>query len=358
MNTIGKSLRLTIFGSSHGEGVGCVLDGVPPGLPLTPDEIQRDVDLRRPVEGIGTPRHEEDLVQVLSGFKDGLATGGAVTLFIANKDRDSSKYLKFKDTPRPGHADFTAMQKYGACHDIRGGGQFSGRLTAPIVAAGAVAKKLLSEHGVTVAAYSESVGRVIDARPHTVQEMLAVGRRNDVRAADESIAEQMRQEIVHAREDGDSVGGTVRCVVEGLPVGVGEPFFDTMEGELAKMMFAIPAVKGIEFGAGFRVCGMRGSECNDAFVVVDGRLRTAKNDAGGILGGISNGMPVDFRLAFKPTASISKTQRTVDLRSMKESDLKIEGRHDPCIVPRAVPVVEAAAALVIADLMIRGGFID
>ena len=358
MNTIGKSLRLTIFGSSHGEGVGCVLDGVPPGLPITVQEIQREVDLRKPADGIGTPRHEEDLVQLLSGFKDDVATGGAVTLFIANKDRDSSKYLKFKDMPRPGHADFTAVQKYGDCHDIRGGGQFSGRLTAPIVAAGAIAKKLLADHGITVAAYTESVGKVVDVRPRTLSEMTGVGRSNELRAADEKVAEMMRQEILDAKEAGDSVGGTVRCVAEGMPVGVGEPFFDTVEGELAKMMFAIPAVKGVEFGAGFRAVGMRGSECNDPFVVVDGRLRTAKNDAGGVLGGITNGMPVEFRVAFKPTASISKPQRTVDLRDMTEKQLKIEGRHDPCIVPRAVSVVEAATALVLADLMIRGGFID
>ncbi|OPY32431.1 MAG: chorismate synthase [Methanomassiliicoccales archaeon PtaU1.Bin124] len=358
MNTIGKSLRLTIFGSSHGEGVGCVLDGVPPGLPITVEEIQKEVDLRRPAEGIGTPRHEEDMVQVLSGSKDGLATGGAITLFIANKDRDSSKYLKFRDMPRPGHADYTAVQKYGDSHDIRGGGQFSGRLTAPIVAAGAVARKLLTEHGVTIGAYTESVGRVIDAKPRTLQEIVSFGRTNDVRAAAMDTAELMRQEILDAKAEGDSVGGTVRCVVEGLPVGVGEPFFDTVEGELAKMMFAIPAVKGIEFGAGFRAVGMRGSECNDPFIVVDGRLRTSKNDAGGVLGGITNGMPVEFRVAFKPTASISKPQRTVDLREMSERELMIEGRHDPCIVPRAVSVVEAAAALVLADLMVRGGFID
>lgn len=358
MNTIGTAVRLTIFGSSHGEGVGCILDGLPPGIPISLADVQGAVDRRRPAEGIGTPRQEEDHVNILSGLKDGRTTGNAVTLFIANKDRDSSKYSKFKDTPRPGHADFTAVEKYGECHDIRGGGQFSGRMTAPIVAAGAIVLQLLHEQGIAIGAYAESVGSVIDARSRTMQEILTEARKNQLHAADAEVAELMRIEILKARDEGDSIGGTVRCRAEGIPVGVGEPFFDTVEGELAKFVFSIPAVKGVEFGAGFRACGMRGSECNDPFVVVDGRLRTTKNDAGGVLGGITNGMPLEFRAAFKPTASISRPQRTVDLRSMKEVEMRIEGRHDPCIVPRAVPVVEAATALVLADLMMRGGFID
>jgi chorismate synthase len=358
LNTIGTALKMTIFGSSHGEGLGCVLDGLPPGLPVDSAMIQREMDLRRPADGIGTPRKEEDMVQILSGVKDGKATGGAITLFIKNKDRDSEKYKDFRHKPRPGHADFTAVSKYGDCHDIRGGGQFSGRMTAALVAAGTLARTLLFENGIVIGGYTESVGNVIDVAPRTLREAMTVGRGNDVRAAAEDVAMMMRQEILAAVADGDSVGGVVRCMVEGVPVGIGEPFFDTMEGELAKMLFAIPAVKGVEFGAGFRSATMRGSEHNDPFILVNGRLSTAKNDSGGVLGGISTGMPVVFRVAFKPTASIAKTQRTVDLRQMKEDDIKVEGRHDPCIVPRAVAVVEAAAALVIADLCIRGGFID
>jgi chorismate synthase len=322
------------------------------------NKVQEEMGLRRPAPGIGTPRQEEDLVEVLSGLKDGKSTGGPLTMFIRNRDRDSDKYKEFRSKPRPGHADQTAVSKYGECHDIRGGGQFSGRMTAALVAGGAVAKQLLAEHGVVVAAYTESIGRVVDVRRHSMQEILSCARTNDLRAAQEDVVEEMRQEIISARMEGDSVGGVVRCVIDGVPVGLGEPFFDTVEGELAKMVFSIPAVKGIEFGAGFRAAGMRGSEHNDPFIVVQGRLRTAKNDAGGVLGGISNGMPIEFRVAIKPTASIAREQRTVDLARMEETSITIEGRHDPCIAPRAVAVVEAAAALVMADLSIRGGFID
>lgn len=338
--------------------MGCVLDGVPPGMVLDLRQLREEMDLRRPAPGIGTSRQEADEVEILSGVKDGVATGGALTMFVRNRDRDSDKYKQFRDKPRPGHADQTAVAKYGECHDIRGGGQFSGRMTAALVAGGSVAKQLLAEHGIVVAAYTESIGRVVDARRHGIQDILSIARSNDLRAASENVIEAMRQEILAAREEGDSVGGVVHCFIDGAPVGLGEPFFDTVEGELAKMMFAIPAVKGIEFGAGFRAAAMRGSEHNDPFVVVQGRLRTAKNDAGGVLGGISNGMPIEFRIAIKPTASIAKEQRTVDLKKMEETSLTIEGRHDPCIAPRAVAVVEAAAALVMADLSIRGGIID
>jgi chorismate synthase len=260
--------------------------------------------------------------------------------------------------PRPGHADMTQVSKYGSCVDIRGGGQFSGRMTAPLVAAGAIARALLSDLGIEIAAYTQSIGRVVDVKEHSFQEIISASKGNDVRAASEEIAGTMRNEILEACEDHDSVGGVVACICDGVPVGLGEPFFDTVEGEISKMMFAIPAVKGIEFGAGFRAACMRGSEHNDPFVVVDGRLRTAKNDSGGVLGGISNGMPIKLRVAFKPTASIAREQRSVDRTTMEETGLKVEGRHDPCIVPRAVIVVEAVTALVLADLCVRGGFVD
>jgi len=357
LNTIGSELRLTLFGASHGPCVGAVLDGVPPGMMIDMGRIQQEVDLRKPSAGIGTPRAEEDKVEVLSGIMDGKSTGGPITLVVMNRDTDSRKYERFKDVPRPGHADLTARSKYSECTDLRGGGQFSGRMTVALVAAGTIAKMLLEERGIRVAAYVRQIGPVRDTEERSVTEAM-LSRSNDVRAVGEEMAEAMRREIVAARDDGDSVGGVVQCVVDGLPIGIGEPFFDTVEGEISKMMFAVPGVKGIEFGSGFAAAGMRGSQHNDPFVLVDGKVRTAKNDAGGILGGITNGMPVVFRVAIKPTASIARGQRSLDVRSGKQTEIKIEGRHDPCIAPRAVPVVEAAAALALADLSMRGGTVD
>ncbi|MBI0583478.1 MAG: chorismate synthase [Methanomassiliicoccus sp.] len=357
MNTIGTRLRLTIFGSSHGPGTGCVLDGVPPGIEVDREDIQREMDLRRPSGALGTPRTEEDLVEVLAGVVDGATTGAPVVLFIANRDTDSSKYERFRTTPRPGHADLTALKKYGESADLRGGGQFSGRMTAPMVAAGAVAKEVLRTIGVQVAAYTQKLGPIEDREERTFKEVRRQGRDNPVRAADPAIALDMIHEIMEARTEEDSVGGVVRCLTVGLPIGVGEPFFDSLEGELAKMVFSIPGVKGVEFGAGFRAAGLRGSENNDAFQVRDGDIYTVTNNAGGVLGGLSNGMPLDMKVAFKPTASISREQKSVDLERMEDTTIKVEGRHDPCIVPRAVVVVEAATALVLADLCLRGDFI-
>lgn len=357
MNIIGSELRLTLFGASHGPCVGAVLDGVPPGMAVDLGRIQGEVDLRKPSAGIGTPRREEDRVEVLSGIVDGKSTGGPITMVVMNRDTDSKKYERFKDVPRPGHADLTARSKYSECADLRGGGQFSGRMTVALVAAGAIAKMLLEERGVRVAGYVRQIGSVRDQEDRGFAEAL-LSRSNEVRAATPELAEAMRQEIMAAGEEGDSVGGVVQCVVDGLPMGLGEPFFDTVEGEMAKMVFAVPGVKGIEFGSGFAAAAMRGSQHNDPFVLLEGKVRTAKNDAGGILGGITNGMPLVFRVAIKPTASIARAQRSLDVRSGRQTELKIEGRHDPCIAPRAVPVIEAAAALALADLSMRGGTVD
>ncbi len=356
MNTIGFALRLTIFGSSHGPGVGSVLDGCPAGIPITAEMVQREVDLRKPAPGIGTARAEEDVVQVQSGLLEGKTTGAPIQFFIANKDTDSSKYQTFRVTPRPGHADYPALVKYGQDHDIRGGGQFSGRMTAPLVAAGAVARSMLETKGIRIAAYSQAIGKVADDDEHVFSEIAENRFKHSTRAVSPRVAALMEKEILAASKEEDSVGGIVRCLVDGLPVGVGEPFFDTLDGELAKMMFAIPAVKGVEFGAGFSSAKMRGSEHNDPFRITNGEVRTETNHAGGILGGLSSGMPVDIKVAFKPTASISREQRTVDLSKKEDAIVKVQGRHDPSIVPRAVVVVEAAAALVIADLSLRGGF--
>lgn len=357
MNTIGTLLRLTLFGSSHGPGVGCVLDGVPAGLEISEDDIQREVDLRRPSMSIGTPRAEADQVKVLAGLQDGFTTGAPVVVFIENRDRDSSKYERFRTVPRPGHADLTALNRYGQTVDLRGGGQFSGRMTAPMVAAGAIAKAMLATIGVQVAAYTQRLGRLVDEEERYLKEVRRASRENPVRAADPSLALEMVNEIMAAKEEGDSVGGAIRCLAVGLPMGVGEPYFDSLEGELAKMLFSIPGVKGVEFGSGFKSAEMRGSEHNDQFVIEDGEVRTITNHAGGILGGLSNGMPIDLRVAIKPTASISREQKSVDLERMEDTTIKVEGRHDPCIVPRAVVVVEAATALVLADMCLRGDFI-
>ncbi len=357
MNTYGMAFRITVFGTSHGPGIGCVIDGCPAGIGVSQATIQKDLDRRKPSSGIGTPRAEEDLVLVQSGVHEGRTTGSPIQMFIENRDRDSSKYAAFKRTPRPGHADYPALVKYGPEHDIRGGGQFSGRMTAPLVAAGSVAKSLLATKGVRFAAYSQAIGGVRDVDERSLQDVLDRAYQRPTRAATDQLDERMRAEILAAKEDDDSVGGVVRCFIDGLPVGLGEPFFDTLDGELAKLLFAIPAVKGVEFGNGFRASGMRGSQNNDVYHFEEGRVRTSTNNSGGVLGGMSNGMPLDLKVAFKPTASIPKAQRTVDLGTGKEAMLKIEGRHDPCIVPRAVVVVEAVSALVIADLMMRGGYI-
>jgi len=357
MNTYGVAFRVTVFGSSHGPGIGCVVDGCPAGVEVAQEAVQKDLDRRRPSAGIGTPRAEEDVVLVQSGVHEGRTTGSPIQMYIENRDRDSSKYAAFKRTPRPGHADYPALVKYGPGHDIRGGGQFSGRMTAPLVAAGSVAKRLLITQGIRFAAYARSIGKVMDEEDRRLEDVLDTVYARPTRAANDELDARMNAEILAAKEDRDSVGGVVRCLVEGLPVGMGEPFFDTLDGELAKLLFAIPAVKGVEFGSGFAAARSRGSENNDAYHFVEGKVRTSTNHAGGVLGGMSNGMPLDLRVAFKPTASIPTTQRTVDLGTGKEAMLKIEGRHDPCIVPRAVVVVEAVSALAIADLMIRGGYI-
>ncbi len=357
MNTIGTSIRLTILGTSHGPGIGCIVDGCPSGLEITEGTIQQELDLRKPSDEIGTSRKEEDKVEVLSGIVNGRTTGTPISIFIRNKDVDSTKYEIFRRVPRPGHADYPALMKYGESHDLRGGGQFSGRMTAPIVAAGAIAKTMLAKINVHVSAYTQTIGSAVDEESHRFHELIDRTRLNPIRAASSSAAERMRAEILAAKKAGDSVGGIVKCIAIGLPVGVGEPFFDTVEGELSKMLFAIPAVKGVEFGAGFRASRMRGSEHNDPYAIVDGRVATETNNAGGVLGGLTNGMPLEFDVAFKPTASITAEQRSVDLRKMKDATLRIEGRHDPCIVPRAVVVVEGATAFVLADLCKRGGFL-
>ncbi len=356
MNSIGRSLRLSLFGTSHGPAVGCVLEGLPSGLAIDEARIAQEMELRRPHVGIGTARREADEVKILSGVMDSRCSGAPLTLVIENRDVDSSAYDQFRRLPRPGHADMPALAKY-SWHDIRGGGQFSGRLTAPLVAAGAVVKSLLEMKGVEIGAFTRAIGGVEDPEERNVDDAKR-SRRHPTRACNAAINWEISRLIEAATHAGDSVGGVVECLVEGLPVGVGEPWFDGLDARLAQWIFSIPAVKGLEFGDGFDSTTALGSENNDPYHWEGGKVRTSRNAHGGVLGGLSSGMPLKMRIAFKPTPSIGLAQETVDLESGKDSTLQITGRHDPCIVPRAVAVVEAVTALALTDLMMEGGFFE
>ena len=303
-----------------------------------------------------TARAEEDKVEILSGVFKGHTTGAPVCLLIWNKDIDSSEYEKMRFLPRPGHADYTAFMKYGGFNDFRGGGIFSGRITAAFVMAGAIAQKLLNLIGVEVLAHTIEIGG-IKAKPKGIDEIKENADQNPLRCADLKAAEEMYRAIEKAREEGDSVGGIIEGIALNVPVGLGEPVFDTLEGDLAKALFAIPAVKGVEFGSGFSAAGKRGSENNDPFTIRNGKMETMTNNAGGILGGISNGMPIVVRVAIKPTSSIARSQETVDIEKMESASLQVKGRHDVCIVPRAVAVVQSMIAVTLCDFAMRAGLI-
>lgn len=357
VNSFGKLFTITSFGESHGRGVGVIIDGCPAGLPLTEDDIQRESDKRRPSGSVAsTTRAEEDKVEILAGIFNGHTTGAPIGLLIWNRDADSSRYEKIRFLPRPGHADYTAFTKYGGFNDFRGGGRFSGRITATMVMAGAIAKKLLNLIGVEILAHTVEIGG-IKATTKGLDAIRADVANNPLKCADPAAAAEMTRVIEQAKGTGDSVGGVIEGLALNVPVGLGEPIFDTLEGDLAKAIFAIPAVKGVEFGSGFSVAGKKGSENNDPFSITDGKIVTVTNNAGGILGGISNGMPIVLRVAFKPTPSIARSQQTVDLKKGQGASLLVEGRHDSCIVPRAVPVVEAMMAVTLCDFALRAGLI-
>jgi len=356
LNTVGMIYKTTIFGSSHGPAVGCVVDGCPAGIAISEDRIQKQLDRRRPGNSdVSSARKEKDSLLILSGLLDGKATGGSITGIVNNRDVESKVYDVFKVVPRPGHADYTATMKYHGFHDHRGGGIFSGRMTIPLVISGSIAMQALESKGIRVAAHSLRIGRVWAKSNPPIPNIERVARKNDVGCADPSIAKLMKAEILDAKREKDSVGGIIECIASGLPVGAGEPFFNSVESILSHLLFSIPAIKGIEFGAGFQVAEMRGSENNDPFKIRNGKVITETNNSGGVLGGITNGMPVILRVAVKPTPSIGKTQRSVNLKEMRETDLEIVGRHDPCIVPRAVPVVESVVSIGLLDLMLAGG---
>jgi chorismate synthase len=356
-NSLGKIFTITCFGESHGRGVGIVIDGCPAGLPVAEEDIQKELERRRPgASAASTGRMEEDKVEVLSGIFEGFTTGAPMCLLVRNKDIDSSEYEKNRFILRPGHADYTAFVKYGGFNDFRGGGRFSGRITAALVMAGAIARKLLGRLGVDIFAHTVEIGG-IKAQPKELTDIKESSRKNSLWCADQSAVEKMTRLIEKVKKEGDSLGVVIEGIALNVPAGLGEPVFDNFDGELAKALFAIPAVKGVEFGAGIAAAKKKGSENNDSFIIKDGKIVTATNNAGGVLGGISNGMPVIVRVAIKPTASIARSQKTVDVEKMKEVSLAVKGRHDVCIVPRAVPVVEAMMAVMICDFALRAGLI-
>jgi len=357
-NSIGKEFVVTCFGESHGRCVGAVIDGCPAGLPLTEEDLQKELDKRLPPNReLVSARREKDTVEVLSGTFEGFTTGAPICTLVWNKQAVSGDYDLIRDKPRPGHADYPARIKYRGFNDYRGGGRFSGRITVAFVIAGAVAKKLLDVFGVEVLAYTTAIGNVELRATLSLEDVRANTYANSVRCPDPDVAEKMKETILSAKKEGDSVGGIVECVAFNLPVGVGEPIFDSLDADIAKMLFDVPAVKGVEFGVGFEAAKMRGSENNDPYGMCDDEIELLSNNAGGVLGGLSSGMPLVVRVAVKPTSSISKKQKTVDLSTMEETTIKVQGRHDPCIAPKAVPVVEASVAIVLVDQLIRGGFI-
>ena len=339
-------MRHMIFGESHGPAIGVVLEGVPAGLELDLEQVQWELDRRRPgKDPTATARKEADRVEVLSGLFEGKTTGAPLAMVIYNSDQRSKDYESIRYTPRPGHGDYAGFIKSRGSQDYRGGGHFSGRLTAPLTAAGAVAKQVLARKGVWVGAHISSIYGICDAPLGELEEMKNVVNKPFPVLSDAK-GEEMRQAILEAKEQQDSVGGAIECAVYGLPAGLGAPDFGcNVEGIFAQYLFAVPAVKGVDFGAGAAFSLMRGSEANDPFAVEDGRVVTTTNHAGGVNGGITNGMPVVFEATIRPTPSISLPQQSVDLRTGEETEIEIHGRHDPCIVPRAVPVIEAAAAL-------------
>ena len=360
-NSIGSDFVVTSFGESHGRCVGVVIDGCPAGLEIEEFDIQKMLDLRRPGQSIvTTQRAEPDKVEVLSGLFEKKTTGAPICLIVWNSDQRSSDYDKFLDTPRPGHADYPAFVKYAKYNDYRGGGRFSGRITAGFVMAGAVALKLLKNRlGMKIIAYTDELGGIkSDISALSIEQVEKLRYSNEVRCPDLDSAEKMKALVIRERGSGDSLGGIVKCGIFGAPVGLGEPIFSSLESDLSKAVFAIPAVKGIEFGSGFSGSARKGSENNDLFAKSEkGKVITRTNNSGGILGGLATGMPVEFRVAFKPASSIASLQRTLNVATMEENDLIVPGRHDPTVVPRAVPVVECMAACVMADLALRGGFI-
>lgn len=351
----GNKIKLSIFGESHGEAIGCVIDSIPAGVKLDMDKIYFDMARRAPgKDKTATPRLEKDIPHILSGVLNGVTTGAPLAMIIENTNTKSGDYSNLLSVPRPSHSDYPAYVKYQGNNDIRGGGHFSGRLTAPLVFAGAIANQILAQKGITVGAHILSINGVLDdsfdKANVSEKELLAVSSKAFCVINDE-IEDKMRASVEKARLDGDSVGGVIECAVVGVPVGIGANIFSTVEGHISSALFGVPAVKGVEFGAGFDFAKMTGYEANDTYSISNGNVKINKNNNGGVLGGMTTGAPIIVRAVVKPTPSISKAQKSVNLQKMTEEELVIHGRHDPCIVPRAVPVVESAVAFALLDLM-------
>ncbi len=353
--SFGNHFRVTLFGESHGECVGVVIDGCPPGLEIDRSVIQQALDRRKPGQStITTERKERDRVEIRSGLFHGKTTGAPLTLMIRNEDIDSRSYKGIKTSPRPGHADLTAWYKYNGFHDFRGGGIFSGRMTAALVLGGSLAKLILRKKEINVLSHLIQVGNVKIDKKISDEEIKRNVYRNSLRCADPETAKKMKEKILRMKKEGDSIGGIIECRIPNIPPGIGDPFFNSIESMISHIVFSVPGVKGIEFGSGFKCAEMKGTEHNDQFFLKDGKIITETNNAGGILGGISNGMPIVFRVAMKPTSSIKKTQKTVDIEKMEECEIHMKGRHDPCIAVRAVPVIEAVTSLVLLELYLSG----
>lgn len=350
-STYGERIKLSIFGQSHGAAIGMTLDGVPAGLPVDTELLQEFLNRRAPGQNdFSTPRREEDQPEFLAGILNGYTCGAPIAAVIHNKNTRSGDYANLMDCPRPGHADYTAQVKYGGYQDVAGGGHFSGRLTAPLCIAGGLCKQWLEKEGIRIGAHISVIAGIADDPvflDHLDPDLDQIGK--DFPVLNPEAGAKMREEIAKARAEGDSVGGIIECVVTGLPAGIGDPMFGGMESRIAQIVYGVPAVKGLDFGSGFTGSYLRGSQNNDAFTVENGKVRTVTNNAGGILGGITTGMPLVFQAAIKPTPSISRQQQSVSISNMAEQPLVVKGRHDPCIVPRAVPVIEAAAALAVYD---------
>ena len=357
-NSIGRRLVLTSFGESHGRCVGTILDGCPAGLDLTEKDIQKMLDLRKPGQSlVSTQRKEDDKVEIISGTFRGSTTGAPITMVIWNKDQKSTDYEKLKTEMRPGHSDYTAFVKYKKFNDHRGGGRFSGRLTATHVMGGAIARKLIKEQlGIETNSYTQQIGKIKVAK-EIDKKMYKLIYSNVVRCPSKNTATKMEKSILNARKKGDSLGGIIKSVTINVPPGLGEPIFGSLESDISKAIFSIPAVKGVDFGSGFAGSERFGSENNDPFTIKNGKVITKTNNSGGILGGISNGMPITFRVAFKPASSIAKYQDTVNVKTKKNVKLQVGGRHDPCVVPRAPPVVDSLVSLTLADHALLSGSI-
>ena len=350
-STCGENIKVTVFGQSHSAAIGMTLEGVPAGESIDMEELRAFLRRRAPGRNAwSTARKEEDIPEFLAGLKGGVSCGTPITAIIRNTDARPGDYEALRNVPRPGHADYTAFVKYGESADFSGGGHFSGRLTAALCIAGGICIQILRRGGVEIISRIARIGPVKDRG-----ELLSSTAENAFPTVNKDSGLEMQGYIASCKADGDSAGGIIECKVLGLPAGLGDPMFDGMENRIARLVFGIPACKGIEFGAGFGAALLRGSENNDPFDIEDGRIITKTNNCGGILGGITDGMPLVFRAAFKPTPSIAREQESVDLGTMEKETLKVSGRHDPCIVPRAVPVVEAAAALAVYDAYLSRG---